>query len=245
MNSDDLAGWIKTSALFALFFAILFSFPLLERLLPSFFLRRGIMMERVPLWLTAWQHIYLVAASSSLSIIVGLLLGVVVFFPFAREFRELFIDLSSLGETFPSVAIIALTVPVLGYGFWPVLVALFIYGILPVLRNTITGIANVDPGVTDSARGMGMSTVGILREVSLPLALPVIVAGVRTSVIINIGAAAIGATVGAGGFGIPIISGIRSNDLALVLRGSIPVALLAIAVDSLFAQLERAAARRI
>ncbi len=240
-----MVGWIGTAALFALFLLALFSFPFLEGFLPSLFLRRGIMLERVPLWATAWQHIYLVAVSSTLSISVALILGALVFFPFARDFRELFIDLSSLGETFPSVAIIALTVPILGYGFWPVLVALFIYGILPVLRNTITGISNVDPEIMDSARGMGMSTYRMLREVALPLALPVIIAGIRTSVIINIGAATIGATVGAGGFGIPIISGIRSSDLALVLRGSIPVALLAIAADSLFAQLEKASARRI
>ncbi len=243
MAKANRVGWIKAALLFAAFFFVVFRFATLESLFPSILVRRGIMVERVPLWMTAWQHVYLVVISSAMSVAVAVALGVITFFPFAREFRDLFIELSNLGETFPSVAIIALTVPMLGYGFWPVLLALFIYGILPVLRNTITGIENVDPSVLDSARGMGMGQVETILRVALPLALPVIVAGIRTSVIINIGAATIGATVGAGGFGIPIISGIRSNDMALVLRGSIPVALLAVSADSLFALAEDAVSR--
>jgi len=238
VDREPILRWVKTAFLVAVFILLVFNFHWLEQLAPSLFARRGIMIERIPLPVSAWQHIYLVSISSFLSVLCAVFLGTIAFFPFARDFKELFVDLSSLGETFPSVAIIALTVPVLGYGFWPTLLALYIYGILPVLRNTITGIENIDPGVMDAASGMGMNTGEVLLKVALPLALPVIIAGIRTSVIINIGAATIGATVGAGGFGVPIISGIRSYDIALVLRGSIPVALLAVAADSLFSNLE-------
>jgi len=243
MNSRQFGRWLSTAMLFAAFLLVVLGYGLLESAFPAILARRGIMIERVPLWISAVQHLYIVAISSTLSIVVAMLVGISVFFPAGRALKDLFIELSSFGETFPSVAIIALTVPVLGYGFWPTVIALFIYGILPVLRNTITGIENVEPGVIDAARGMGMYPLQMITRVALPMAFPVIVAGIRTSVIINIGAATIGATVGAGGFGVPIISGIRSGDYALVLRGSIPVALLALAVDSLFRNFEHMATR--
>lgn len=231
--------WINTIILFMLFLLVVFGYELVRPVLSALFSRQDVLVGRTPLYELAGQHIFMVLASGALSVGVALLLGVISFFPLARDFRELLLDLSSLGETFPSVAIIALSVPILGYGFQPTLLALFIYGVLPVLRNTITGIENVPGEVVDSAYGMGMGRLRVMLAVELPLALPVIIAGIRTSMIMIISAATIGATVGAGGFGAPIISGIRSYDTLMILQGSVPVALLAVAVDSFFINLEK------
>lgn len=232
-------NWFGTVVLFVVFIAAVLGFEYIRPLLASFFASKEILVERAPLYELAGQHILVVFISSLCSVAVALILGVITLSPAAREFKMLLLDLSSLGQTFPSMAIIALTVPVLGYGFKPTLLALVIYGILPVLRNTITGIENVPGQVVDSAYGMGMGRLQILLRVELPLAMPVIIAGIKTSVIINISAATLGAAVGAGGFGVPIVSGIRSYDTVMILQGSIPVALLAIATNSFFVNLEK------
>ncbi len=148
-------------------------------------------------------------------------------------------DLSSLGQTIPPVAVLALAVPVLGFGFEPTVVALVLYSILPVIRNTIAGIESVSPDLLEAARGIGMTRMQILREVSLPLALPVIMAGIRISIVVNIGTATIGAVVGAGGLGSIIISGLVRENPAFVLQGAVCAALFALLVDFLLAQTEK------
>jgi osmoprotectant transport system permease protein len=238
MKSKYRKSWTSIFVLTVLFLAVVFLFPYLEQMLVRFFPGKAILVSRATLFELTVQHLTMVLLSSILSLLAAISLGIFAILPAGREFRDLLVELATFGETFPSVAIIALAVPALGYGMMPTLVALFIYGILPILRNTITGIENIPAGIIDAAYGTGMSRWQVLTKVELPLALPVIVAGIRTSVIINISAATIGATVGAGGLGVPIISGIRSYNPVLIIKGSVPVAILAVLADNLLGKAE-------
>jgi osmoprotectant transport system permease protein len=184
------------------------------------------------------RHLLLVASSSGAAVLVGVGAGVFVTRPAGRAFLQIVDELSSLGQTIPPVAVLALAVPVIGFGIKPTVVALFLYSILPVLRNTIAGIQAVPADLIEAARGMGMTRRQILYRVELPLALSVIMAGIRVAVVINIGTAAIGAVVGAGGLGAPIIGGLTMQNTAFVLEGAVAAALLAILADQLLAQVE-------
>jgi osmoprotectant transport system permease protein len=137
------------------------------------------------------------------------------------------------------MAIIALLIPLTGYGFAPVAIALFLYGLLPVFRNTTEGLLSAPPELVDAAWGAGMDEDQILWKLRLPLAKPMVIQGFRISLIINISAATLGAVVGAGGLGIPIVSGIRSFDPILMIQGSLPVAFLALFADSALRNLEK------
>jgi len=151
-----------------------------------------------------------------------------------RAFKPLMETLAAMGQTFPPVAILAVAVPAVGFGELPALIALSIFGMLPVLQGTLAGLASVPSPVTDSARAMGMTPRQILTEVQLPLAFPLWLAGVRTSVVVNIGTAAIASTVGAKTLGLPIIVGLSGFNTAYVLQGAMMVGLLAIAADLAF-----------
>ncbi len=141
------------------------------------------------------------------------------------------------GQTFPPVAVLAVAVPVVGFGEAPALIALALYGLLPVLQSTLAGIASVPPAAREAAEGLGLSPWQRLLRVELPLAAPVILAGVRTSVIINIGTAAIASTVGAKTLGLPIIVGLSGFNTAYVLQGAVLVGLLAVVTDLGFERL--------
>lgn len=178
-----------------------------------------------------WEHLRLVAVSSFLSALAGCLLGIFSTRRAGRPFLPVIEDLLSLGQTFPPVAVLALAVPAVGYGFKPALLALFLYGMLPVARNAIDGLLSVPGEVKDAARGIGMSSGRILWSIELPLALPVIMAGIRTSVVINVGTATIGATIGAGGLGVPIVAGLIGENPAYILEGALLSALMAVFLD--------------
>jgi osmoprotectant transport system permease protein len=184
------------------------------------------------------EHIVLVAVSSVAAALVGISLGVLVTRPPGRDFLSVVQDLSSLAQTFPPVAVLALAVPAVGFGFKPTVVALFIYSILPVLNNTISGMEGIPRELTDASRGIGMTRLQILFLSELPLAARVIAAGVRTSVIINIGTATVGAVVGAGGLGVIIIGGLVRDNVAFVFGGAMTAALFALIVDWLFSRAE-------
>ena len=160
-----------------------------------------------------------------------------------RDFLPLVSQIASIGQTVPPVAVLALAVPVLGFGEAPIILALTLYGLLPILRNSISGLEGVDARVRNAARGMGMSASQRLLKVELPLAMPSIVAGVRTSVTINIATAAIGSTVGARTLGDPVIAGLVNGNTAYILQGAILIGLLALATDSLFEAFEQPASR--
>lgn len=195
---------------------------------------------RVGLWTLIWQHLVMVAISSGLSILVGVGLGVLVTRSFGRDFLPSVNSLVSVGQTFPPVAVLALAVPAVGFGAGPTIIALFLYGLLPIVRNTIGGLQAVSSSVNEAAKGMGMTELQALARVELPLAFPVIMAGIRTSVVINIGTATIGATIGAGGLGAPIITGLASDNPAFILQGSLIAALFAIIADQLMELIEHA-----
>ena len=188
------------------------------------------------------QHLQIVGVSSVITLVVGLPLGIWVTRPSGQEFRELVAATVDFGQTFPPVAVLALMMPLLGLGLAPAIVALSLYGLFPVVSNTVAGLEAVPPAVLDAARGMGMGKWRVLFTVELPLAARVIMAGIRTSVIINIGTATVAAATGAGGLGSPIYSGINLQNGAWVLEGAVAAALLAILADSVLAQVERAVA---
>ncbi len=193
---------------------------------------------RLSLFELVKQHLAIVAISSLLAIMLGVGLGVYVTRPSGRAYLQVVDDLTSLAQTFPPVAVLALVVPFLGFGFKPTVFALFLYSILPVIRNTVSGIRAVPNELVEVARGMGMSRVQILLKVEIKLAMKVIMAGIRTSVVINVGTATIGAVVGAGGLGVPIISGLVRNNPAIVLEGAVAAAMLAFVIDQILAQAE-------
>jgi len=185
------------------------------------------------------SHLKLVAISSGAATLAGVILAVFVTRSAGRDFRTIANMLATIGQTFPPAAVLALAVPALGFGPQPTIVALFFYGLLPILENAIAGIEGVPGAVREAARGMGLSSWQILHKVELPLAAPVILAGIRVSVTIGIGTATIGSTVGALTFGTPIFDGLAGNKLPYVLQGAVLVALFAILTDLLFALLER------
>jgi osmoprotectant transport system permease protein len=184
-----------------------------------------------------WQHIGLVLVSSSIAVIIATVAALATTSKTGLAFKPAMEMLAGMGQTFPPVAVLAVAVPAVGFGELPALIALSIFGVLPVLQATMAGMASVPPSVLDSARAMGMTPRQILTEVQMPLALPLWLAGVRTSVVVNIGTAAIASTVGAKTLGLPIIIGLSGFNTAYVLQGAMMVGLLAIAADLAFDEL--------
>lgn len=185
-------------------------------------------------------HLTLVATSSLIAAAIGVAAGVAVTRRSGREFRSLVETVVAMGQTFPPVAVLAIAVPIMGFSEQAAIIALVLYGLLPILQATLAGIESVPQGTREVAEGMGMTPGQLLRYVELPLAAPVIVAGIRTSVISNVGTATIASTVGSKTLGSPIIIGLSGFNTAYVIQGALIVALLAIAIDMLF---ERVAQR--
>jgi osmoprotectant transport system permease protein len=183
------------------------------------------------------EHMTMVLLSLLAAIAVGVPLGVVA----ARRPRvgRVVVGAAGLLQTVPSIALLVLLIPLVGIGTPPALVALFLYGLLPIVRNTHTGLVGIPEPLRDSARALGLAPGARLRLVELPLALPSIVAGVKTSAVIAVGTATIGALVGAGGFGQPILTGIRLDDFSLILQGAVPAAVMALALEWIFDAAER------
>lgn len=197
-----------------------------------------VIYPRASLLVLVGEHMRLVAISSGFTILLGIPLAIWVTRPAGRSFLPVVADLTALGQTFPPVAVLALAVPLLGFGLVPTVVALFIYGLLPVIRNTIAGFNAVSVELLDAASGMGMSRMQVLRRVEIPLSAKVILAGVRISVVINVGTAMIGAVIGAGGLGSPIVAGLVQFKLAYVIEGAVPAAFMAVLLDQLLANIE-------
>lgn len=190
------------------------------------------------------SHLTTVALAISAATLVAVGLAIFVTRPAGREFLALSRSIVNVGQTFPPVAVLALAVPVVGFGEAPTLIALFLYGLLPVFENTLTGLTRLPPAVMDAAAGMGMTGTQRLIQVELPLALPVILEGIRLSTVIGLATATIGSTVAAKGLGEVIIAGLLSNNVAFVAQGGLIVAALAVLIYDALSVLERAAARR-
>jgi osmoprotectant transport system permease protein len=152
--------------------------------------------------------------------------------------------ISNTGQTFPPVAVLAIALPVLGFGTAPTLVALFLYGLLPIFENALTGLTTISPEIEESARGTGMTEGQRLLQIELPLALPLILAGIRLSVAVSIGTATIGSTVGASTLGEAIIAGLINSNLAFVAQGGLVVGVLAILAYDGLRTIERQIAKR-
>jgi len=239
MPSRQTRRWIVLGMASAVFIALIASMGLWEASLRFLFPQESqVLHPRANLLTLVVEHLGLVGISSSLTILIGVPLGVWVTRPSGRNFLPIVTDLTSFGQTFPPVAVLALAVPMLGFGLMPTVVALFLYGLLPVVRNTIAGLRAVPPHLLDAAYGMGMGRFQALLRIEIPLAARVILAGIRISVIINIGTAMIGAAIGAGGLGSPIIAGLVQDNLAYIIEGALPAAILAVLADQLLANVE-------
>jgi osmoprotectant transport system permease protein len=184
------------------------------------------------------EHLWLVFASVALAALAGIPLGVIAAkIPWTAQ---PLLALTGLLQTIPSLALLAFLIPVTGtIGLWPALIALFLYALLPIARNTHTGLTQVPPGLVQAARALGLLPGSILARIELPLAAPTIMAGVKTSAVISVGTATIAAFIGAGGFGERIAQGLALNDNATLLAGAIPAAGLALAVQGAFELAER------
>lgn len=179
----------------------------------------------------------LLAAAASTVVAVGL--GILVTRASGAEFLPLSRTLVNIGQTFPPVAVLAVAVPLVGFGEAPTLIALFAYGLLPIFENTIAGLQTCPPAVIDAANGMGMSARQRLSSVELPLAMPLILEGIRLSLVINVGTATIGSTVAAKGLGEVIIAGLLSDNTAFILQGGLVTGLMAILLYDAMAALEK------
>jgi osmoprotectant transport system permease protein len=206
----------------------------------DFLLRnRGEVIERT------MEHIGLVAAAMAISLTIGLPLGVALVR--RRTLQRWVLGVANIVQTIPSLALFGFLIPVPwigGVGATTAIVALALYALLPILRNTCTGIAGVDVAVVESARGMGMTPQQVLWQVELPLAAPVLLAGIRVATVISIGVTTIAAAIGAGGLGVFIFRGVAMVNNQVILAGAIPAALLAVLADLTLGVIQRRLAAR-
>jgi osmoprotectant transport system substrate-binding protein/osmoprotectant transport system permease protein len=186
---------------------------------------------------TTAEHLTLVAVSLLAAIVVALPLGILA----ARRPRlaQLVLGVAGVIQTIPSLALLVFMIPLFGIGTLPAIVALFLYSLLPIVRNTHAGLVDIEPSLRDAAEALGFPPAARLRLIELPMAARPILAGIKTSAVINVGTATLGALIGAGGYGQPILTGIRLDDTALILEGAIPAAVLALAVQGVFELSER------
>jgi len=189
-----------------------------------------------------WEHIRIVSIAVGFSIITGVPFG--IYITQKETLANLVLSVSGIIMTIPSIALFGIMIPIFslinqGIGFVPAVVALILYSQLPIIRNTYIAIKNVNPNIRDAAKGMGMTTWQRLTRVELPIALPVIMAGIRTAIVLTIGIAAIAAYIGAGGLGVYIARGISTSYKEMVQVGALGVSILAILIDQLMGGIQR------
>jgi len=206
----------------------------------EFILRRP---ELLAEWVLA--HLWIIFVAIVLAVVLGVALGIFITGKGREQIADTALYLAEIVMTIPSLALFGLLMLLLGgiglkaIGFLPAVIALIVYGQLPILRNTYTAIRAVDPAMVEAGRGMGMTESQILFRIELPLAVPVIMAGIRNSIVLLIGIATIAAMIGAEGLGVPIFRGLRNARMDLILIGGISVSILALLVDGLMALVER------
>ena len=197
--------------------------------------------------LTGWtlDHIWIVFVAIVIAVILGVAIGVYITGKGKEHIADTVLYLAEIMMTVPSLALFGLLMLLLGsmgfktFGFLPAVIALIVYGQLPILRNTYTAIRGVDPAMIEAGKGMGMTERQLLFKVKLPLAVPVIMAGLRNAIVLIIGIAAIAALIGAGGLGVPIFRGLRNARMDLIILGGVSVSILALLVDALMSRVER------
>ena len=183
------------------------------------------------------RHLWLTAIALLTATVVGIVLALAVFL--VAWISNVVLYVAGLLQTIPSIALLALMIPIFGIGMLPAVMALFLYSLLPIVRNSVTALATVDPVLRRVGKAMGLTRYDEIRYVYVPLAMPAILAGVRTAAVISIGTATLAAFIGAGGLGDPIVTGLALNDTSLILQGAIPAAVLAIATELMFEGIER------
>ena len=186
---------------------------------------------------TTAEHLTLVAISLGAAILLAIPLGIVA--ARRRRLGQVILGTAGIIQTIPTLALFVFMIPLLGIGGPPAVVALFLYSLLPIIRNTHAGLTDIAPAVVESAAALGLPPAARLRLVELPIAARAILAGIKTSAVINVGTATLGALIGAGGYGQPILTGIRLDDTGLILQGAVPAALLALVVQGAFEAAER------
>ncbi len=240
---DSLAGTLNEQRMQALNARVKFDGSTFAEAAAEFLADRGI-EARAPstgIWASLWantlQHLKLTFTALIGAVLVGVGVALAVF-RHGGAARAI-IYFCGLLQTVPSIALLALLIPVFGIGVLPAVVALFLYSLLPVLRNTVTALTSVEPSLRRVAVAMGLSQRERLRHVYVPLALPGMLAGIRTAAVISIGTATLAAFIGAGGLGDPIVTGLALNDMSLVLQGAVPAAMLALITELVFEGVER------
>ena len=188
------------------------------------------------IWLYTKEHLFLVLVSLSSAIIISIPLGIAAYKN--QKFANIILGITGIIQTIPSLALLVFMIPLLGIGSWPAIAALFLYSLLPVVRNTYSGLMDIPVQIKESAEALGIPSSAKLRLVELPMASRSILAGIKTSAVINVGTATLGALIGAGGYGQPILTGIRLDDVSLILEGAVPAAVLALLVQGLFDLIE-------
>jgi osmoprotectant transport system substrate-binding protein/osmoprotectant transport system permease protein len=186
--------------------------------------------ERI--WLYTKEHLFLVLISLIAAIITSIPLGIIAFKN--QKFANVILGFTGIIQTIPSLALLVFMIPLLGIGSSPAILALFLYSLLPIVRNTYSGLTDISIQIKESAEALGISSFARLRLIELPLASRSILAGIKTSAVINVGTATLGALIGAGGYGQPILTGIRLDNIPLILEGAVPAAILALLVQALF-----------
>ena len=177
------------------------------------------------------EHLQITGAATAAVVVLAVSSGVLLTRPFARRVAPILVNVANIGQGVPSIGVLALLAIFFGLGFWPALVALVAYSFLPVLRNTMVGLRQVDPSVIESARGMGMTKTAVLFRIELPLAVPVMLAGIRTALVITVGTATLATFIGAGGLGALIETGITLNRTPVLVTGAALTSVLALLVD--------------
>jgi osmoprotectant transport system permease protein len=188
------------------------------------------------IWIAFQEHVLLSGIAMLIAIIIAVPLG--IWLSKHKKIAEMMIGVAAIIQTIPSLALLGFMLPIFGIGKVPAIIALTLYALLPILRNTYTGILGVDPALVEAGKGMGMTSRQILFMVELPLTLPIIMAGIRTATVLTIGVAALATFIGGGGLGDLIDRGLRVADKNLILTGAIPAAILAILFDLALRKLE-------
>lgn len=188
-------------------------------------------------WRHTAEHLTLVAISLSAAILIAIPLGITA--TRQKKLGQVILGVVAIVQTIPGLALLVFMIPLLGIGTYPAIAALFLYSLLPIVRNTHAGLTSISSDLTDSAVALGLPEGARLHRVDLPLATPAILAGIKTAAVINVGTATLGALIGAGGYGQPILTGIRLDDVGLILEGAVPAALLALLVQGVFEGVER------
>jgi osmoprotectant transport system permease protein len=191
------------------------------------------------LFYSAWAHLKMVCVAVVIATSLGVPLGIMITRPGFERLVLPVIGGASIGQTIPSLAVIAIMAPILGFGFRSAVVALVIYGVLPVVRNTYASIRSIDPSVIEAARGMGMTRLQIATRIELPLARPVIMAGIRISTVITVGTAELAVLVGGAGLGKITLTGVFAREALIILQGAAPTAAMAILLGFLLQSLEK------